>query len=105
MTSSLIVKVKENNLIVVDGWKLEKPKTKEAVRIFSNLKIKPDKSKKSNRLLLLLDKIDSDLKLALRNVGFLNVNLAKDTHVYEIISHQKVIINKQGLNDLTNRLK
>ncbi len=105
LRSSLNAKVKENNLIVVDGLKLEKPKTKEASRIFSNLKIKPDKGSKSNRLLLLLDKIDENLKMALRNINFLNVNLATDTHTYEVMSHQKLIITKEGLSNLINRLR
>jgi len=53
----------------------------------------------------LLDKIDSNLRLALRNIANLELDLAKDTHAYEILSHQKVIINKEGLSILTDRLK
>jgi large subunit ribosomal protein L4 len=105
LKSSLNAKVKDNNLIVVEGLALEKPKTKDACRIFSNLKIKHSRGKESNSLLLLLDKIDNNLKLSLRNLGFLNFNLAKNTHVYEIMSHRQVVINKEGLNELINRLK
>jgi large subunit ribosomal protein L4 len=105
LRSSLNAKVKEDNLVVVDGLKLEQPKTKDASKIFSNLKIKPANGNKSNRLLLLLDKIDANLKLALRNLGFLDFNLTKNTHVYEIMSHQKVVINRGGLNELIDRLK
>ena len=89
----------------MDGLKLEQPKTKDASQIFSNLKIKPAKDRGSNSLLLLLDKIDANSKLALRNLGFLDFNLTKNTHVYEIMSHRKVVINKGGLNELIDRLK
>lgn len=105
LKSSLNAKVKENNFIVLDGLKVEKPKTKEVCKMLSNLKIIPLKSKKNHKLLLLLDKLDKNLIMAARNIDFLQVNLAKDTHTYEVMSHQKLIINKDGLNELTKRLK
>ncbi|MBU1726966.1 MAG: 50S ribosomal protein L4 [Candidatus Omnitrophica bacterium] len=105
LKSSLNAKVKENNLIVVDDLKLAAPKTKEANKVFINLKVLDKKTKKGNYVLLLLEKQDKDLKMALDNLGFLNVNLAKDTHVYEVMSHKKLIITKEGLTTLTSRLK
>jgi len=104
LKSSLNAKLKENNLIVVDDLKLGQAKTKEAAKIFSNLKINNNKAKASC-VLLLLDNIDKNLKLALNNLNFLRVNLAKDTHAYEVLSCQKMIITKTGLDELTKRLK
>ncbi|MCX5703242.1 MAG: 50S ribosomal protein L4 [Candidatus Omnitrophica bacterium] len=100
LKSSLNAKVKENNLMVLEGIKLEQPKTKEAVKIFSHLKITP-----KTKTLLLLDKLDPNIRLALRNINFLDLNLATDTHTYEVLNHQKLIITKDGLNKLTDRLK
>jgi large subunit ribosomal protein L4 len=105
LKSSLNAKVKENNLMILDGLKVETPKTKEATKIFSNLKAIPEKTHKNRSVLLLLDKTDANLNRALRNIDFLSVNLAKNTHVYEILANQKIIITKDGLADLTNRLK
>ena len=105
LKSSLNIKVKENNLIVVDDLKVEKPKTKDVCKIFSNLKIDTKKAKKSNKVLLLLVKPEDNLGMALNNIAFLSVNLAKDTHTYEVMSHEKLIITKEGLTILTNRLK
>lgn len=105
LKSSLNIKVKENNLIVVDDLRVEKPKTKDVFRIFSNLKIDRKKAKKSNKVLLLLEKRENNLEKALRNIDFLDFNLAKDTHTYEVMSHQKLIITKDGLTTLTNRLE
>jgi len=98
LKSSLNTKVKENSLMVLEELKIVAPKTKEAAKIFSNLKIKENS-------LLLLDKIDRNTKMALRNIGFLNVGLAKDTHAYEVISHKRLIITKEGLAGLVDRLK
>lgn len=99
LKSVLNSKIKENNLLVLEKFEVEKPKTKEAVKIFSNLKIA-----KNNKTLLLLDKLADNLKLSLRNIDFLDVNLAKNTHPYEVLTHQKVVITKEGLSELTNRL-
>lgn len=100
LKSVLCAKLKENNFIVLDNLKIEKPKTKEVVKVFYNLKIDPRKTK----VLLLLDKVDNNLKLALRNINFLNFNLAKDTNTYEVLAVHKLIITKEGLKELTDRI-
>jgi len=105
LKSSLNAKVKDNNLVVLDNLAVSGTKTKEAAKIFSNLKLNPAKEKKDYRILLLLDKIDNNLGIALRNIGFLNVNVAGNTHAYEVMSHRKLVITKEGLSGLTNRLK
>ena len=102
LRSSLNSKVKTDNLIVLDELKLDKPKTKEIVKILSNFKVEKTKS---NGVLLLLDTVDNNLKLSLRNIDFINTNLAKETNVYEVLNCRKIIITKQGLADLVKRLK
>ncbi len=109
LKSSLNAKIKENTFIVVDNFKLEQPKTKEAVKILTNLKTGRLKDKnnpkaKTVKALLLLDKFDNNLRLALRNIDFLTINRAQDTHVYEVLAANKLIITKEGLCELTNRL-
>jgi large subunit ribosomal protein L4 len=102
LKSSLNAKVRENNLIVLEDLKLSSPKTKEAAGVFTNLKVA---GKKSKSVLLLLKKTDGNIDLTLRNIGFLDVNLAKLTHTYEIMNHHKLIITKDGLEELIDRLK
>jgi ribosomal protein L4 len=68
--------------------------------VFSKLKV--DSLKK---VLLLLDKIDGGVRLALKNIVFLNFNSAKDTYAYEVLDSKKLIITKEALNELTKRLK
>lgn len=101
LRSSLNAKIKEKNFMVIDNFKVDTPKTKEVIKIFSNLKIEL----KKNSTLLLLDKIDKNLRLALRNVSFLSLNLARVTHAYEVLRHKKLIITKEALKELTERLK
>ena len=100
LKSALNAKIKENNFIILDSFKIENSKTKEALKIFSSLKINP-----SGSALLLLDKIDNNLKFALRNISFLTVNRAADTSTYEILAHQKLIITESAIKVLMERLK
>jgi large subunit ribosomal protein L4 len=102
LKSSLNAKVKENNLIVLEDLKLSSSKTKEAAGVFVNLKVVGPKAKS---VLLLLKKSEGNIDLTLRNIGFLDVNLARLTHTYEIMSHRKLIITKDGLEELIDRLK
>lgn len=103
LKSALCARLKENKFLVLDKVILEKGKTKEAAKIFVNLKVVPEK--KSHKILLLLDKLDNGLKLALRNLRFLSVNKALDVNAYEVLSHQKLVITKDALSALTKRLK
>jgi len=104
LRSGLNAKIKIDDFIVLDEFKLAAPKTKEAIKVFFNLRLLSKRSKKIP-LLLLLDKIEPSLKLALRNISFLNFNLARNTHVYEVLAHKKVLITKAGLTEVTDRLK
>lgn len=103
LKSSLNLKVKENNFIVLDNLKIENPKTKEASKVFENLKLKSKKD--FMRILLLTEGVERKAKLAVRNLKFLRLNLARDTHAYEVLSSQKIVITKAGLNELVKRFK
>lgn len=104
LKSSLNSKIKENRITVLDSIACESAKTKEMIKLFTNLKVDIKKTKKNN-VLLLVDKIDKALKLSLRNIDFLRLSLAKDTNVYEVLNCRKLIITKDGLSELTERLK
>jgi len=98
LKSSLNLRLKENNIIILDNIKLEEPKTRLAAKIFSNLKL-------NSSVLLLADKIEPNLKKALRNISFIDVDVAKNAHAYEVMSHKKLVITKDGLKELTENFK
>ena len=102
LKSALNARVKENNLLILDSLKIESAKTKDTAKIFSHLKIGTDKQV---TVLLLVDKVEKNLKQAAGNISFLDVNLASGTHAYDILSHKKIIITKEALHKLVDRLK
>jgi large subunit ribosomal protein L4 len=102
LKSGLNAKVKEDSLVVLDTLSMEKPKTKEAAKIFKNLRVVSNKPKHA---LLLVDKKQKNLDLAVRNISFLDVNLAQNTNVYEVLAHAKLLVTREGLKQLIGRLK
>jgi large subunit ribosomal protein L4 len=104
LKSALNAKVRESNLLVLDDLKLDLPKVKAAVKVFDALKLSGAKAKKAN-VLLLLDKISPAQKLSLRNIGFLSFMLAKETNVYEVLESKKLLLTRDALTQITNRLK
>jgi len=105
LKTSLNTRLKENNFLILDEFKVEAPKTKLAMGILTNLKLFSSKVKKERKVLFLTHKLDADLKKALKNISFLTVDLAKDCHAYEVMNNQKLLITRAGLSDLTERLK
>ena len=105
LKTTLNAKLNENNFMILDEFKVDAPKTKQAVGIFSNMKLFSAKEKKSQKVLFLTHKLDAQLKRALRNISFLTVDLASDCHAYEVMNSHKLLITKAGLAELTERLK
>jgi large subunit ribosomal protein L4 len=104
LKSALCAKVKEDSFVVLDSFLLANSKTKDAAKVFTNLKLNPKKNKRY-KTLLLLSKIDRSVRIALRNMGFLEFNLAKDTNPYEVLSAHTLVITRDGLQVLVDRLK
>jgi len=100
LKSALSAKVNEKNIIVLEDFKLDKPKTKEAVTVLSNFKIDPKKTK----VLVLLDVANAPVAKQLENIAQVVCRLAKDANTYEVLSAEKIIITKNGLQQLTERL-
>lgn len=104
LRSCLNLRAKDNDLVLLDGLQILQAKTKDAYRLFCNLKLSGGKGRQA-RVLLLLEKMDKISKLALRNLDFLEVNLAVDTNAYQVLSSRKLVMTKGGLQQLIKRLK
>lgn len=105
LKTSLNLKLKEGNFMVLDDFKIDAPKTKQAVDLLSSLKLFSAKEKKEKKVLFLAHNLDNRLRKALNNISFLTIDLATDCHAYEVMNNQKLLITKAGLEELTKRLK
>ncbi len=104
LRSAIQAKAKDGSLLVLESFSLTNAQTKSAAVIFKNLKV-AGRNAKAKSILLLIEKSDENMKRALRNIEFLNVNLVKNTNAYEILASRKVIVTKDSLDELIKRLK
>ncbi|MCM8770962.1 MAG: 50S ribosomal protein L4 [Candidatus Omnitrophica bacterium] len=98
LKSSLNAKLRENNFLIVDEIKLNAPKTKEMARILERFKIK-------RRALLLLEKIDDNLRRASHNLATFKIDYAKHTNAWDVLEAHKLIVTRNAISDLVKRLK
>ncbi|MDZ7586465.1 MAG: 50S ribosomal protein L4 [Patescibacteria group bacterium] len=89
--SALTVKLKESQLLVVDGLEKIKPSTKAFDKIFNALVKQPKK------LLLLIDKPQPDIKRGVNNLQYLNLGLAASLNTYQVLNSQYLIFTKAAL--------
>jgi large subunit ribosomal protein L4 len=104
LKSSLNAKVRDHSLAVIDSLELPSAKTKEAFGIVSNLKLAGKDVRRPVSALFVTDKSDESVRRAFRNINFVDVNLAESVHCYDVLSHARVIITKEGLDAIIKRL-
>lgn len=97
LKSSIITKLKENDLVILEDIKLEKPKTRQIKKILDNLKIK-------EKSLLLVDRIESNLRFGCKNFPILSLMRAEDANVYDVLRFKKLIITVPALGRIIKRL-
>ena len=89
MVSALSMKVKENEIIVLDDLSLPEAKTKEMVKVLGNLKV-------DSKALIVLDQKDDSVVRAARNLQKVKTTLCSALNVYDIINYDKFIITKNA---------
>ena len=87
LKSALSAKVADNELIVVDEFKFEEPKTKEMVRVLEN--IKADK-----KALIVMDEKDDNVVRSASNIQGVRTALVSTMNVYEIVNHYTLVLTK-----------
>lgn len=92
--SALSVKAANNEIIVVEDFTFDSPKTKEFVGVLNNLSAGNKKS------LLVLNDYDNNLYLSSRNIAKSSVVNAKDLNTYEILNAQSLILSEGSVNKL-----
>lgn len=86
-------KLRDNELLLIDSLKIDKPKTKEMVSILKKLGL--DRS-----VLIITPEKDENILLSSRNIPAVTVRRAMDVNAYDIVSHDKVIILKEAMQKL-----
>lgn len=90
LKSALAYKALDNELVVVDSFKLETAKTKEVVNVLNNLKV-------SKNVLIVVDELDENMVLATRNLSNVILLQANEINVLDIISSDYMIITEAAV--------
>ena len=96
--SSINSKLNDNKIKCVDSVMVKEPKTKLVASMLDSLKL-------SGKTLLVLADIDKDVLRASKNIAKLNVKNYKDVNTMDVLLCEDVVISKQALEKLPERLK
>jgi len=88
LRSALSQKVKDERLLLVEGWKLPTPKTKELQSVLM------EKFGIDSRVLIVHDGEDGNLDLAARNHPNIKAVRAMAINVYDILNHEYLVLSK-----------
>jgi large subunit ribosomal protein L4 len=91
--SAILAKLLGDNVVVVDGLKFDKPKTKDFMNILTNLKI--DRS-----CLVTMDSVDENVLKSARNLPKVTVLPVSELNAFEICSYGKMLFTKEAFLSL-----
>ena len=97
--SALSYKAKNNQIVVVEDFTMEAPKTKEFVTIAKNLKVADKK------LLLVLPERNNLVYLSARNIEKANVVTAADLNTYSILNNVNLVLTEKAVAAIENNFK
>lgn len=93
--SALTYKSRENNIIIVEDFSFEAPKTKKMIEILSALKVQDKKT------LLIVDTIkEKFVSLSARNLQKVNVMSPELINTYAVLNADKLIISESMIKEL-----
>jgi len=95
--SALNAKLEDKQFVVVDDIKIDEPKTKKLVSVLKKFKI-------NGKTLLVVDKVEENIKRASRNLKALKVMQHLDVCSDDILRHEYFLVTKSALQKLTKRL-
>lgn len=96
--SALSYKAKDNDIIVVEDFNFEAPKTKEFVNFAKNLKVIGKKA------LVVLPNINKNVYLSARNIQSAEVMTANAINAYKILNAEVLVIAESSLPIIENIL-
>ncbi len=97
LRSALSERVREGSVFVVDGWGLDKPKTKDFSSSLNALGL--------GGKTLIVDSLDNDnLIMSARNLRNAKVVNSFGLNIYDLLYHDKLVLSREALNELEQLL-
>lgn len=96
--SALSYKVKNSEIVVVEDFSFDAPKTKQFVSLLNSLKVADKKS------LFLLGSTEENILLSARNIPSVRVIGAENVNTYGVLEAKHLVLTESGLQKLTELL-
>lgn len=93
LNSAILAKIRGNDLLIVDGLKMQAPKTKDVAAVLRNLQI-------HRTCLLALGDRDRNVYLSGRNIPALTVRIAGELNAFEVATRQKMLVTSEAMKAL-----
>ncbi|MCK4912781.1 MAG: 50S ribosomal protein L4 [Candidatus Omnitrophica bacterium] len=99
LKSALNAKLRDKEILILSDLEISSCKTKDFSKILKSLKLDGVKVR------VVVGKLESNLKLATRNIKKVLLAKASDVHTKEVIDCKKLVLTKQSLKDMEERVK
>ena len=98
LRSAISERVREGNVVVIEGWSLDKPKTKEFLASLGKLGLGDGKT-------LIVDSFDNErLLLSARNIQRTKVVNSLGLNIYDLLYHEKLVLSQNAVEELEQLL-
>jgi large subunit ribosomal protein L4 len=102
LRSALSERLREGNIVIIDDFAIDNPKTQSFVSVMTTLGFAG--TKKPTKVLI-VDSLDNlNLILSSRNVQKTKVTNGYGLNIYDLIYHEKLLISKAALEELNHLL-
>ena len=96
--SALAYKAQTNNIIVVEDFAFEAPKTKEFINVVNNLKVA------GKKLLMVLPEANKNVYLSARNIERTNLAIASALNTYSVLNAETLVVTESALKAIEETL-
>ncbi len=96
--SALAYKAQENNIIVIEDFAFEAPKTKEFINVVNNLKVA------GKKLLMVLPEANKNVYLSARNLERTNVAIASALNTYSVLNAETLVVTEKAMKAIEETL-
>lgn len=96
--SAISEKLRQNEIIFIDEFKLAEPKTKEVVKFLDAFKI-------DNSVMIVTDKMIEDAVRAVANLQNAGIEAAELLSTYDVVSNNRLVMTKAAVNSLEEAYK
>ena len=104
LLSALSDRAAETKVMVVEGWGIDAPKTKDAVRLLEAVGLR-EKGERAPRALLVLARTEEPVWKSMRNLGErVQIVLPEELNTYDVLVNDWLVFSQASLDTIVARL-